>query len=139
MISSRGKRVAIIDDDSSVRKSMGRLLTSVGYEVEAYASGPEFFSALMNNRVPDCLVIDVYMPVQGGFDVQSVLAECGFDIPVVVVTGHYDSAVHARAIAGGAYACIDKIAPEEVLIGAIEQASRGLVLLPEEKHASSRL
>ena len=62
-------RVAVIDDDASVRKALARLLRSNGHEVKAFASGGEFLESVQTTK-PDCLVLDVHKPTVGGLDVQ---------------------------------------------------------------------
>ena len=53
-------RVAVIDDDSSVRKALTRLLKAVNLDVDAFASGREFLESLPSSR-PDCIVLDFHM------------------------------------------------------------------------------
>ena len=53
--------IYVVDDSSSVRKSLTRLLTSAGYEVESFASGVDFLKQPPRNR-PGCLVLDIKMP-----------------------------------------------------------------------------
>ncbi len=62
-------RIALVDDESSVRVALGRLLRLADYEVLAYASGEEFLAALAG-CTPDCAVLDVHLPGLTGIEVQ---------------------------------------------------------------------
>ena len=59
--------IAVIDDEESVRKALGRLLQSVGMMVETFSGGGEFLEALATRR-PACAVADLHMPEMSGFD-----------------------------------------------------------------------
>ena len=86
----RAPFIAIVDDEESVRKSLCRLFTAVGWESVAYRSGQEFLTSL-NERLPDCILLDLQMPGLTGFDVQAQLVRNGSSIPLIVLTG-YDEA-----------------------------------------------
>ena len=62
-------RIALVDDEASVRTALGRLLRMADYEVQAYASGEEFLSAL-GDCVPDCALLDIHLPGLTGIQVQ---------------------------------------------------------------------
>ena len=62
-------RIALVDDEASVRVALGRLLRLANYEVLAYASGEEFLAAL-GDRMPDCALLDVHLPGLTGIQVQ---------------------------------------------------------------------
>src|SRR5262245_34831368 len=73
--------VAIVDDDTSVRQSTCRLIRSFGYRAEGFASGAEFLSSALAEKV-ECLLLDVRMPDMDGLEVQRLLAERGARIPI---------------------------------------------------------
>jgi two-component system response regulator FixJ len=93
--------VAIVDDDTSVRRSARRLIRSLGYRTEDFGSGPAFLDALANQHIC-CLVLDVRMPEMDGLEVQRRLAERGLRIPIVFLTGRATDEEECRARAGGA-------------------------------------
>jgi len=72
--------VAVVDDEFPIRKALTRLLRSAQYEVETYASGPEFLKSLATRR-PACLVLDIRMQGMTGFDVQAWLRDQRIDLP----------------------------------------------------------
>ena len=61
--------VFVVDDDSSIRDSLRRLLMSVGFNVEAFPSARAFLDARRPD-VPGCLVLDVRLPGLSGLDLQ---------------------------------------------------------------------
>src|SRR5687767_14054571 len=83
----RSPFIAIVDDEESVRKSLCRLFRAVGWETVAYSSGEEFLTSL-NDRLPDCILLDLQMPGLSGFDVQAQLLRNGSSVPLIVLTGH---------------------------------------------------
>jgi FixJ family two-component response regulator len=115
-------RIAVIDDEDCVRKSVGRLLRAAGMEVKTFASGHEFL--LGAGRRFDCLVLDVHMPLVDGFEVYEHFLRAGIRLPVVVITGHDSAADRARATGLGIGSYLRKPIDDKVLIDAIAAAMR---------------
>ena len=84
MTAESAKNLAIIDDDTSVRQSMTRLLTAAGFLTKSFASGEEFLAA--SDRRFDCVILDVRMPGMTGFEVHEALEAAGTRQPIVFVT-----------------------------------------------------
>ena len=80
-------RVAVVDDDHSVRKALQRLLRTAQMDAEIYASAADFLVAI-ELRVPDCLVLDVRMPGMTGPELRRRLLVLGRRIPIVFITAH---------------------------------------------------
>lgn len=120
-MSQANRRIAVVDDESSVRKALERLIRSAGMSVTAYASGDEFLAAVAL-AVPDCVVLDLHMPGATGFEVQTRLAQLAIRVPVVVLTGHDTPESRQRAVAGGAAAYLLKPVDERALLEAIVAA-----------------
>jgi len=116
--------VAVVDDDESVRRALARLVRSLGFEADVFASGEDFLAALLVRR-PDCVVLDLHMPKVSGFEVQARMAEAGLTVPVIVITGHDSPEAQARALSGGASAYLRKPVDEQVLMQAIQGAVVG--------------
>lgn len=93
--------VFVIDDDSSVRKSLKRLLGSADYETEVFASASDFLS-----RPPHpgsaCVIVDVKMPGLNGIEFQKTLIQRRREEQLVFITGHGSIAMCAEAMKGGA-------------------------------------
>ena len=112
--------VVVVDDDPSVRRGLERLLRSAGYRVETFVSARDFLER--GDYRSACLVLDVRMPGQSGFDLQQVLAERARDIPIVFITGHGDIPMAVQAIKAGAVDFITKPFDDEVLLNAVRAA-----------------
>ncbi len=113
--------VFVVDDDPSVRGSLGRLFQSVGLAVEAFASGREFLERGPAEG-PACLVLDVRMPELSGLDLQEELSRSGVAIPVVFITGHGSVSASVRAMKAGAADFLEKPVDEQQLLDAVHRA-----------------
>ncbi len=78
-------RVAVVDDDESFVRSLGRLLRSAGFPVQTFCSGGDFLAALPENA-PECIVLDVHMPEMNGLELHDKLLAQGVTLPVVFMT-----------------------------------------------------
>jgi FixJ family two-component response regulator len=114
-------RIAVVDDDQSVREALENLISSVGYEVDLFESAKGFLdSAEINNTA--CLVLDLRMPEMSGLELQQRLRDDGRNIPIIIVTAHGEDTARTEALAAGAVAFLNKPFQEEVLLGAINSA-----------------
>jgi FixJ family two-component response regulator len=112
--------VFVIDDDASVRASLGLLIESAGWRAETFACGSEFLSR-PREVAPSCLVLDVVLPDFNGCDLQALLADRA-DMPIVFVSGHADVATSVRAMKAGALEFFTKPFVGDAIIGAIGNA-----------------
>jgi FixJ family two-component response regulator len=120
-VNAAGGRIAVVDDDVSVRRGLERLLRSAGYEVETHASVHAFLASDALDTVA-CLILDVRMPGPSGLDLQAVLAAEDRRIPIVFITGHGDISMAVRAMKAGAADFLSKPFDDQELFRAIEQA-----------------
>jgi len=120
-VTGAASMVFVVDDDSSVRKSMTRLIGSAGYTVEAFASAREFL-ARARYPGPACLVLDVRMPGLNGLDLQEALARVGRRMSIVFVTGHIDVSESVRAMKHGAVDLLMKPVDDLELLAAVGRA-----------------
>jgi FixJ family two-component response regulator len=126
MSASSEARVFIVDDDVSVRKSLTRLLTGAGFEVEAFARVQDFL-ARPRYEGPCCLVLDVRMPGLTGLDLQETLTATGRLLSIVFITGFVDVQESVKAMKGGAVDFLTKPVSAKDLLAAIRRAvARGL-------------
>jgi CheY-like chemotaxis protein len=120
-VSATNARIAVVDDDESVRRATWRLLRAAGFEVETYSSGAEFLDAVKHCR-PGCVIVDLHMPGMSGLEVQSMLALSGLEIPVLFITAYDDPGARDRAVQAGAVRYLRKPFSEEALLEAIDSA-----------------
>ena len=113
--------VYVVDDDVSMRESVGSLIRSAGLSVATYATAQEF---LVGPRAegPSCLVLDVQLPGLSGIDLQRRMAEVNLAIPIIFITGHGDIPTSVRAMKAGAVEFLTKPFVDQDLLDAIAQA-----------------
>ena len=92
--------ISIVEDDQFFRDSMRRLMRSLGYNVEAFSSAPDF---LASPRLIEttCLIADVHMPAMTGVELYRHLIEAGYTIPTILVTAYPDDVDRARVLNEG--------------------------------------
>lgn len=113
--------VHVVDDDPSVRKSLDRLLRSVGYQVQTYDSARAFMGRSQPGDAPQCLILDVRMPGVSGLDLQTSLRNAGNRIPIVFSTGFGDVTSSVRAMKVGAVDFLTKPIDEQELLSAVDR------------------
>ena len=112
--------IAVVDDEESVRKALGRLISAAGFDVQTFSSGPDFLRSTQQR--PHCVVLDVRMPHMDGFEVQRMLMRVDPPIPIIVITGDDSAECRARALQQGARAYLRKPVDEALLLDAIASA-----------------
>jgi len=113
--------VHLVDDEEAIRKSAGFVLSRAGYKVLPYHSGTEFLKRA-KAEPKGCVLLDVRMPEMDGLQVQSAMADCGIDMPVIVLTGHGDVTVAVQAMKAGAVEFLEKPFEKAALLAALERA-----------------
>lgn len=111
--------VFVIDDDASVRESLGSLLRSVGLHVELFGSAAQFLKAPLPEAA-SCLVLDVRLPGVSGLDFQAELARQNIHVPIIFITGHGDIPMSVRAMKAGAIEFLTKPVREQDLLDAVQ-------------------
>lgn len=111
-------RIAVVDDEASVRTALGRLLRMADYEVLAYASGEEFLSAL-GDCMPDCAVLDIHLPGLTGIQVQMRLQSDHVQLPVVFITASDDPDIGRSALQAGGLRVLRKPFSSQELLASI--------------------
>lgn len=117
--------VYVVDDDSSYRNAVTRLLTTAGLSVQSYASGTELLAHLSSNGLAEgigCVLADLRMPGLDGLQLQQACTEAGFEVPFVFLTGQGDVPSAVSAMRQGAVDFLDKCAPQHALLGSLERA-----------------
>ena len=117
MVAINKETVYLLDDDSSVLKSTGRLLDSAGWKVEAF-NDPIAFLERASTHCPEVAVIDILMPEMNGLDVQTRLQRVSPSTRVIVLTAKDDPSVRRKAMnAGGSAFFIKGVESDKFLAG----------------------
>jgi FixJ family two-component response regulator len=113
--------VFVIDDDAAVRASIQDLLESLGLRSEIFETAEQFLRSKRSDG-PSCLILDVRLPGVNGLDFQRRLADAGFQIPIIFITGHGDIPMTVKAMKSGAVEFLTKPFLDHDLLDAIHQA-----------------
>ena len=114
--------IAIVDDDESLCRSLGRLLRASGMQPIIYSSAEAFLADTKHPQF-DCLVLDVQLGGMSGIELQRELAARQVATPIIFITAHDDPEAHEQARAAGAFAFFRKTEPGSVLLDTIRRAA----------------
>jgi FixJ family two-component response regulator len=120
-MSDKGALVYVVDDDSSAREGVARLIRSAGLLTKTFASAEEFLAA-PRPKVPSCLVLDLNLPGISGLDLQHELGKSDSQLPIIFITGHGDIPMAVRAVRGGAANFLTKPFDDEDPLNTIRQS-----------------
>lgn len=110
--------VHVVDDDSSFRTALTRMLMATGLTVRSFASGRELLAHLATDPASDepaCVLADLCMPGIDGLQLQQACTGAGMDLPFVFLTGKGDLPSAVSAMRLGAVDFLDKCAPRSAL------------------------
>jgi FixJ family two-component response regulator len=125
--------VYVVDDDVSIRESLGLLFRSVGLRAELFTSANELLQSKLP-PVPSCLVLDVRLPGLSGFELHTELIKANIHIPIIFITAHGDIPMSVRAMKAGAIDFITKPFRDQDMLDAITAAiNRDRVRLDAER------
>ena len=106
--------ISVVEDDRFFRESMGRLMRSLGYSAEAFASAADFLGSPRLTETA-CLITDVQMPAMTGVALYRHLVEAGHAIPTILVTAYPNNVDRARALNDGVICYLRKPVDEQHL------------------------
>lgn len=120
-------RLLIVDDDASVRLALRRLLVAMNQDVVGEAEdGQTGIDSAVRLR-PDIILLDISMPVMGGFEAARQLHESLPEMPIIFISQHVESAYADEAFRCGAKGYVLKRAATTELPEAIHNAEAGRV------------
>jgi FixJ family two-component response regulator len=114
----------LLDDDVSMLKALGRLMSSAGLIAEKFSDPVAFLAKLKHARCR-VAVLDVWMPVMNGLEVQARLRRDSPETRIIFMTGRDDPLVRQTALDGGAFAFFTKPFEDEVLVKVVHEALEG--------------
>ena len=113
--------VCLVDDDSAVLRSIGRLLASDGFSARSFAKPRDFLAHVETNAVP-LVVLDLLMGEMNGLEVQTQISALSPGTRVIVITGREDSKMKEAALRAGAVAFFSKPFDDGEFLGAVRAA-----------------
>jgi FixJ family two-component response regulator len=119
--SVRPYTVAVLEDDPSVLRALGRVLAYGGHSTELYASPEEVTSAILSSKA-DCWIIDCQLGTSCGIEFAKNLFEAGMCLPIIFMTASDGDALHRKAIAFGCIAFLQKPFFAQDLLEAVGKA-----------------
>ncbi len=99
------KKILVVDDESSIRAALSKVLQAEAYEVATAKDGQEAIEKLKTEKI-DLLLLDLGLPVKDGWDTVIWLAEANPLLPVIIITGRWNQRELAEKM--GADALMDK-------------------------------
>src|SRR5262245_2353321 len=96
-------RIAVVDDDASVRNALCRLLRASDLDAQCYSNAADFLAALRTFQ-PHCAIVDLHMPDLNGLETQKQLLLRDAKVPVIIVTGHDAPLSKSECLTAGVWA-----------------------------------
>ena len=121
---SKSTLVSVVEDDRFFRESMGRLMRSLGYTVQAFPSAADFLASPRLGETA-CLIADVHMPAMTGIELYRHLIDAGRVIPTILVTAYPNDADRTRALNDGVVCYLRKPVDEQELSRCLRVAFAG--------------
>ncbi|MCF8034313.1 MAG: sigma-54 dependent transcriptional regulator [Desulfarculaceae bacterium] len=100
-------QVCIVDDEASIRATLGGILADEGYEVLEAADGESVLS-LLERESPDLVLLDVWLPGMDGLEVLERIKKRSLGLPVIMISGHGTVETAVKATRLGAFDFIEK-------------------------------
>ena len=121
LVPNRPENICVVDDDTSVLKALGRLLSSAGLRMMPF-SDPRLFLAHAEEHKIALVIIDVWMPELSGLEVQRLLQTVAPSTPVIIMTARDDPGMDRIAFAQGAVGFFTKPFNDSAFLEAVLRA-----------------
>jgi len=119
-LEQRLTKIIVVDDSVTVRKVTTRLLERYGMEVITAKDGVDALAVLQDN-LPDLMLLDIEMPRMDGFEVASQVRHDSRlkHLPIIMITSRTGDKHRERAMAIGVNEYLGKPFQEDVLLATI--------------------
>ena len=129
--------VLLVDDEPSIRLTMGEFLKRAGYSVFL---APDYDTAVTHNADGlDVAVIDINLPGKSGIDLLQQLCSAEIYVPVIMITGEPNLSVIPEIVRAGAYDFIAKPIIKDVLLSAVARAAEKKRLTDEKRRLEQEI
>jgi len=132
------RRVLVVDDEESIRKSLKGVLKDEGYDVLLAEDGPRALK-IVEDESPELVLLDIWMPKMDGMEVLEKLRELNPTLPIIMISGHGTIETAVKATKRGAYDFLEKPLSAEKVILAVVHALKERDLLEENVSLRQRV
>ncbi len=115
------RRVLSVDDERSVRLTLGEILKRGGFKPLEAVDGKEAIE-MMRDNAPDVILLDVAMPGLNGIETLDRLKKINRDVPIIMISGHSDVATAVQSMKLGAHDFLTKPPQVDRLIVTVQRA-----------------
>ena len=130
-------KVLLVDDEPSIRLTMGEFLKRAGYSVLTAA---DYDSAVVHNPEElDVAVIDINLPGKSGINLLQKICNANVYVPVIMITGEPNLSVIPEIVRAGAYDFIAKPIVKDVLLNAVGRAAEKKRLSDEKRRLEQEI
>jgi signal transduction histidine kinase len=130
-------RVLLVDDEPSIRLTMGEFLKRAGYSVVTAAD----YNGAVVHEVEDLdvAVIDINLPGKSGIQLLQKIRDAEIYVPVIMITGEPNLSVIPEIVRAGAYDFIAKPIVKDVLLNAVGRATEKKRLIDEKRQLEEEI
>ncbi len=132
------KKILLVDDEVSIRKTLQEILQDEGYEVVTTETAEEGLQQLSKNSLFDSIISDIWMPTMDGLEFLQKVKQGFPEIPVIMISGHGTIETAVKATKIGAFDFIEKPLSLEKVLLTLKNATTHYQLLTENKALKSK-
>lgn len=129
--------VLLVDDEPSIRLTMGEFLKRAGYSVSTAAD----YDTAAAHKIEDfdVAVIDINLPGKNGIQLLQKICSADAYVPVIMITGEPNLSVIPEIVRAGAYDFIAKPIVKDVLLNAVGRAADKKRLVDEKRRLEQEI
>ena len=132
------KTILIVDDEETIRQSLGGILVDEGYEILMAESGEQAVK-IVEDELPNLVFLDIWLPGMDGLDTLKAIKSEYPSACVVMMSGHGTIETAVKATKLGAFDFIEKPLSLEKVVLVVNHALDMLRLEEENKLLRQKL
>jgi two-component system, NtrC family, nitrogen regulation response regulator NtrX len=110
------KTILVVDDEASIRQSLGAILADEGYEILTAESGEEAIK-IIDEEQPNLILLDIWLPGMDGIETLKIIKTEYPQMRVIIMSGHGTIETAVKATKLGAFDFIEKpLSLEKVIL-----------------------
>ena len=129
--------ILLVDDEPSIRLTMGEFLKRAGYSV--FTAADYDSAAAYNPEDLDVAVVDINLPGKSGIHLLQKLSLAGNYLPVIMITGEPNMSVIPEIVRAGAYDFIAKPITKDVLLNVVKRAAEKKRLTEDKRRLEQEI